>query len=604
MPVKTLTINGEIWQRKPKDNVARGKPLRPSAGIETRYYRSIARIIDVLHREALLEIKRFMDTETAQEYFAEDASIAAKAKQLNNRLRKKFLALFNRLAKPLAEKIVSESEVYSTASLKSSLKQATGGMILNTATFNAELKDIINASVATNTNLIKSIGSQYTEQLQNAVLRSVTGGGTGKGLQELIPFLQKQRSISLRKARLIAQDQTRKVYSDISRNRMLQAGVKKFEWLHVSGSNEPRPLHVKMSGSIYEYANPPIIDLKTEERGYPSQLINCFIGSTEVSLANGCSNLWRYFYSGQIVVLHISGGDIIRCTLNHPILTQRGWVTANEIQEGDYLASSKIDDTRGINKKTAKMITTFDNLFNSLALFSNPKTTAASKFDFYGDIPKNDVDAIVVNNMLPCDIFALCLKQVEKFQLPFANIKINFFSSRPFPKVIKFNPSCLCRNLLSLINRHFGKSNFIGAASVTSHNSMIIQNSSNHVTRGVVSFGKLKNTFATIIKFNNFLKFTINKFFAFNRGNHIIESCFQSLAQASATNPIESAEISDCIASIKKFHRVNKKSITVFNGHVYTMQTVKGWYGVTSTEIMSRNCRCVAIPIVDFTFSN
>ena len=54
-----------------------------------------------------------------------------------------------------------------------------------------------------------------------------------------------------------------------------QMGVKKFEWVHSHGAKEPRELHLRLDGQIFDISNPPVIDNKTGQVGYPGQLINC-----------------------------------------------------------------------------------------------------------------------------------------------------------------------------------------------------------------------------------------------------------------------------------------------------------------------------------------
>ena len=40
------------------------------------------------------------------------------------------------------------------------------------------------------------------------------------------------------------------------------------------------------------------------------------------------------------------------------------------------------------------------------------------------------------------------------------------------------------------------------------------------------------------------------------------------------------------------------KRVHLFSGHVYTLQSKFGWYGITPTNIVTQNCRCLPIPLV------
>ena len=105
-------------------------------------------------------------------------------------------------------------------------------------------------------------------------MRSIT---TGKGMEDLVPFLNKKYRGNIRHERLVALDQTRKAYQSINTVRLKAMGVKKFIWVHSGGGKEPRIDHIKMSGNEYSFDNPPVIGIMygNEVRGLPGDLPNC-----------------------------------------------------------------------------------------------------------------------------------------------------------------------------------------------------------------------------------------------------------------------------------------------------------------------------------------
>ena len=254
-------------------DLIKGSPLNPNAAIASRYQKRLMRLIDRMISEAEREIKSLFKSDTGEEYFAQDESISSQARMLLNALQFKFDKLFSKQAKPIAEKMIEENMDSSEAALKASMKALVEGLSLNTGVMTAELGEVLTAALAENVGLIKSIPSKYFAEIQGSVYRSIT---TGNGLEDLVPALQKYKMISARRARLIASDQTRKSFSAINRIRAQKLGIKKFQWLHSHGRTHPRPLHVKYDHNIFDMDNPPIIDEKTGERGFPGQLINCF----------------------------------------------------------------------------------------------------------------------------------------------------------------------------------------------------------------------------------------------------------------------------------------------------------------------------------------
>lgn len=250
----------------------KGKPLRASAGVSARYYARLKRLIDRMDAITRREVERLYGRPFAQEHFAEDASIASQARILLSALEERFSAIFNLPAKGIAETFSGEVDDNSAATLKLSLKELSGGITLKTDILSGELSEIMKATVAQNVSLIKSIPQQYLAGVNNAVMRSIT---TGNGLADLIPELKSRYKITLRRAQFIAQDQTRKAYAGLNHARLQKLGVKKFEWLHSGGSQHPRKLHQRYSGNVFSFADPPVIDEKTGERGLPGTLINC-----------------------------------------------------------------------------------------------------------------------------------------------------------------------------------------------------------------------------------------------------------------------------------------------------------------------------------------
>jgi SPP1 gp7 family putative phage head morphogenesis protein len=87
--------------------------------------------------------------------------------------------------------------------------------------------------------------------------------------------LQEYEGVTLRRARNIALDQTRKAYNNINKGRMQAIGVQKFEWVHSGGGQKPRELHIELDGQVFSFDDLPVIDERTGERGIPGQAINC-----------------------------------------------------------------------------------------------------------------------------------------------------------------------------------------------------------------------------------------------------------------------------------------------------------------------------------------
>jgi SPP1 gp7 family putative phage head morphogenesis protein len=267
-----LTKKKKRWANQFKPNVIKGTPLTPNMMVAQRYYKTLEKMVNTMSETIEKRIISLFESELGEQYFAQDESIASQARITINELARRFDELFAERSKIIADRVAAQSDKAALSAVQESLKQMSGGLVISQSAMTDDINEILKASVAENVQLIRSISQQYLKNVQGAVMRSIT---TGRGLQDLVPYLHKQRSITLRRSRIIAMDQTRKAYGALSQKRMRNAGVKKFEWLHTGGSNEPRKLHQHLSGQIFSYDNPPIIDKTTGERGFPAQLINC-----------------------------------------------------------------------------------------------------------------------------------------------------------------------------------------------------------------------------------------------------------------------------------------------------------------------------------------
>lgn len=250
----------------------KGARLTHNVGVSTRYVDRLQSLVTQMTAQVTREVLRTYKTDAASVHFGQDATIASQSRILLNTLQAKFNDLFARKAKLLAESMVEGASKASAASLRSSLESLSPAMSLKASAMPPRVVEIYKAAVAENVALIKSISVDYMNQVQGSVMRSIT---SGRGLEDLVPALQKYEGVTHRRARNIALDQTRKAYNQINRGRMQALGVQSFMWHHSGGGAHPREDHVEMDGQVYRFDNPPVIDERTGERGIPGQAVNC-----------------------------------------------------------------------------------------------------------------------------------------------------------------------------------------------------------------------------------------------------------------------------------------------------------------------------------------
>ena len=259
-------------QKKLSKNNIIGSALRPNVGISTDYAKPIVNELGLMFRDVQRELKKtFNENHYGQ---AMDASLASQSRILLNWLLRKWQPRFDEIAKSATERMIQRTIKNSTITLRNSLKEALPDLSIDTSFSNEQLQEVIKASTLEAANLIKIIPYKFLNEVQGQVMRSIT---TGKGMEDLVPFLTKKYKGNVRHARLVALDQTRKAYQSINTTRLKTLGVKKFIWIHSGGGKEPRELHKRMSGNEYSFDDPPFIGVMYGEdvHGLPGDLPNC-----------------------------------------------------------------------------------------------------------------------------------------------------------------------------------------------------------------------------------------------------------------------------------------------------------------------------------------
>lgn len=254
--------------KKPKKTRKVGSRLGYSAGAPDRYQKALSKEIGLMARDYARAIKR---TEREVGY-TQDASISSQMSIMLNELSKKWESRFIKLSNKLVPALFKSIDKSSKNNLQNSLGQMMG-VSMTVPDMPASLQDLVKASVVENVQLIRSVGTQFRERANQSVMRSISQDGLGR--KTIYEHLTKYEGMGAKRAKLIANDQSRKVTSMYNVERMKSTGIKRWGWIHSGGGAEPRKLHKWLDGQEFDFDNPPIIDSRTGERGFPGQLIHC-----------------------------------------------------------------------------------------------------------------------------------------------------------------------------------------------------------------------------------------------------------------------------------------------------------------------------------------
>lgn len=246
-----------------------GKPLAYPAGVYDRYQRELDQLVRQMMREYRREISNLW-----REYspVTTDASLASQAKIALAKLQRRFAKLFRDKAPSIIDRMLGGVDKASATSLKTSLKDLSGGVTLKTDIMPAPLTEILKATTYENVKLITDIPAQTALRIEGAVMRSIQQGGEGR--KTILEEVSKIEGMELRRARTISQDQTRKIFSAMSAERSKALGIRKARWQHSNAGVEKRRKHVEFSGNIFDLDDPPAIG-DNGEKVLPGFSVNC-----------------------------------------------------------------------------------------------------------------------------------------------------------------------------------------------------------------------------------------------------------------------------------------------------------------------------------------
>jgi hypothetical protein len=146
---------------------------------------------------------------------------------------------------------------------------------------------------------------------------------------------------------------------------------------------------VILAGRVYRYS--------TGFQRHP----RCFPAGTVVS-GPAYEAATRRWYQGELVVIRTAGGKELSATGNHPVLTDRGWVPANLLQEGDHVVSGGADGQGAgplVVPDEHQMPARIEDLWRSGRVGSLRRVPTSAE-DFHGDGGHGEVDVVLPDGLL------------------------------------------------------------------------------------------------------------------------------------------------------------------------------------------------------------
>jgi SPP1 gp7 family putative phage head morphogenesis protein len=264
------------------------RAVHPNVGIECAFRRKLRAMIDDMHASTCWYVSAAYKQNEPHTLMAADAppdaggfkeprpqSPAVALREAVRKLAKRWQRNFNDAAPRLAEYFATAAAQRSDAALRQILKD--GGFSVEFKMTRAA-RDVLNATVAQNVSLIKSIPQKYLADVEQMVMRSIQ---TGRDLGSLTKELEEAYGVTRKRAALIAHHQNNAATSAMTRARQVELNIESAEWRHSHAGRFPRPTHVAMNGKRYD----PKVGMYDPAEGrnvFPGELIRCRCTSRSV----------------------------------------------------------------------------------------------------------------------------------------------------------------------------------------------------------------------------------------------------------------------------------------------------------------------------------
>lgn len=244
------TTKSRNISRNRKKKLIKGGLLIPSAGVAAAYSQEIKSLIKQMTLDVLRRISGIPSLEEIKKNNRKDLSNTIKdIKESIAESERDNVILFSQRAFRIASRFISANDI---SSLKSSERVIKNTKLNANTLYSEQVRDELTKSIGYNARLISKIPVKYFNKLNKVIEESVTSEKLQKqGAKAIFDFVKEISSVNETRAKLIAEDQTKKIYSSLNIIRMKDNGLEVFRWVHSSGGKAPRKSHLERDGKLY-----------------------------------------------------------------------------------------------------------------------------------------------------------------------------------------------------------------------------------------------------------------------------------------------------------------------------------------------------------------
>ena len=340
------------------------------------------------------------------------------------------------------------------------------------------------------------------------------------------------------------------------------------------------------------------------EGPHPALHYGCVLPGSDVIPCGSISYITKRPFNGEVIRITTLGNRSFTVTANHPVMTDRGFVAAELIKQGDSVVNELSGNLSISSSQNNQMKSTIEDSFNSLVGSSKmvacpvPATTK----DFHGDVTENEIGVVLVDIKLAHTFVAtFAHKYVEHFlKMRESSALSNETSESHFTDfVVSLFASECCGVSFSSESFNFFGTGIIHAgllllASGSRGKAIGDEQSIDNASASLEVFCNASTTATRIEQSNNLIGWQAKM----DQGRFIINTELGGKPVADAFADVGlSADFNRIEPFIQEFDAVINCERIGFSGHVYNLMTSEGIYYCNG--IVTHNCRSIRIPVIN-----
>lgn len=304
----------------------------------------------------------------------------------------------------------------------------------------------------------------------------------------------------------------------------------------------------------------------------------------------------RRWYEGELAIIRTTSGQELPVTGNHPILTDRGWVPADLIQEGDHVLRSTFRQGAVplVVPHEHQVPSRIEDVGGSGGVMALRQVPTSAE-DFHGDGGHGEVDVVFPDGLLRDGAQSSCGEMAEEAQFPRRVAKTLSLSQLGTPSQgiewLHSTPDGFVGSgglSAALVGGHAPSTDLAGSGVATDLDSAVFQALADYGPRDAVTEAETVLALAGVV-----------------RGRDLFSGQWQVTARwdapaspfAMETRGAYASRGHDLLLSLSgqvERDRVVEIRRVQWTGHVYNLTSTEGWY--SANGLIVSNCDCRHIP--------